>query len=66
MKGEIPGERRSLSKSDASGLILIAKHNDKHNEEELEKADPIFRLDELSEPIGPLTNTEIDRLVYGE
>ena len=28
--------------------------------------DPIFRLDELSEPIGPLTNTEIDRLVYGE
>jgi prevent-host-death family protein len=30
------------------------------------KNDPIFRLDELSEPIGPLTNTEIDRLIYGE
>ena len=30
------------------------------------KDDPIFRLDELAEPIGPLTNTEIDRLVYGE
>jgi len=28
--------------------------------------DPIFRLDQLSEPIGPLTNGEIDRLVYGE
>ena len=28
--------------------------------------DPIFRLDELSEPIGPLSNAEIDRLVYGE
>jgi hypothetical protein len=26
--------------------------------------DPIFRLDELSEPIGPLTNTEIDDAVY--
>lgn len=30
------------------------------------KDDPIFRLDELSEPIGPVTNTEIDRLIYGE
>jgi prevent-host-death family protein len=30
------------------------------------KDDPIFRLDELAEPIGPLTNGEIDRLVYGE
>lgn len=28
--------------------------------------DPIFRLDQLSEPIGPLTNAEIDRLVYDE
>lgn len=27
--------------------------------------DPIFRLDELAEPIGPLTNAEIDALVYG-
>jgi len=28
--------------------------------------DPIFRLDELAEPIGPLTNAEIDNLVYGQ
>ena len=28
--------------------------------------DPIFRLDELAEPIGPLTNGEIDALVYGQ
>jgi hypothetical protein len=30
------------------------------------KDDPIFGLDDLAEPIGPLTNTEIDRSVYGE
>ena len=30
------------------------------------KDDPIFRLDELSEAIGPLSNAEIDRMVYGE
>lgn len=29
-------------------------------------ADPIFRLHELAEPIGPMTNREIDRAVYGE
>ena len=28
--------------------------------------DPIFRLHELAEPIGPMTNREIDRAVYGE
>jgi hypothetical protein len=28
--------------------------------------DPIFRLHELAESIGPLTNAEIDRTVYGE
>ena len=27
--------------------------------------DPIFRLHELAESIGPLTNAEIDRAVYG-
>jgi len=32
----------------------------------LAEDDPIFRLDQLSEPMGPLTNAEIDRLVYGE
>ena len=28
--------------------------------------DPIFRLHELAEPIGPVTNAEIDSLVYGQ
>jgi len=32
---------------------------------ELSPNDPIFRLDEISEPIGPLTNAEIDAAVYG-
>ncbi len=27
--------------------------------------DPIFRLQELAEPIGPLTNADIDRAIYG-
>ena len=27
--------------------------------------DPIFRLHELAEPIGPLTNAEIDGAIYG-
>jgi prevent-host-death family protein len=35
-------------------------------EESLREDDPIFRLDELAEPIGPLTNAEIDALVYGQ
>jgi antitoxin (DNA-binding transcriptional repressor) of toxin-antitoxin stability system len=34
-------------------------------EPEVPAEDPIFRLDELSEPIGPLTNAEIDEAVYG-
>jgi antitoxin (DNA-binding transcriptional repressor) of toxin-antitoxin stability system len=34
-------------------------------EQAVPKDDPIFRLDELAEPIGPLTNAEIDSLVYG-
>jgi len=28
--------------------------------------DPIFRLHELAEPIGPMTNQEIDRAIYGQ
>jgi len=28
--------------------------------------DPIFRLHELAEPIGPLTNAEIDATIYGQ
>ena len=35
-------------------------------EEAVREDDPIFRLDELAEPIGPLTNAEIDALVYGQ
>ena len=27
--------------------------------------DPVFRLQELAEPIGPLTNTQIDESIYG-
>ena len=32
----------------------------------LPEDDPIFRLDELAEPIGPLTNAQIDALVYDQ
>ena len=27
--------------------------------------DPVFRLHELAEPLGPLTNAEIDAAIYG-
>ena len=33
-------------------------------EDALAEDDPIFRLNELAEPMGPLTNVEIDALVY--
>ena len=36
------------------------------DEQGLSEDDPIFRLDELAEPIGPLTNAQIDALVYGQ
>lgn len=35
-------------------------------EQSVKEDDPIFRLDELAEPIGSLTNAEIDALVYGQ
>jgi prevent-host-death family protein len=35
-------------------------------EQALPEDDPIFRLDDFAEPIGPLTNAEIDALVYGQ
>ena len=35
-------------------------------EQALQEDDPIFRLGELAEPIGPLTNAEIDTLVYDQ
>jgi antitoxin (DNA-binding transcriptional repressor) of toxin-antitoxin stability system len=30
------------------------------------KDDHVFRLHELAEPIGPLTNAEIDAAIYGD
>ena len=27
--------------------------------------DPIFRLHDLAEPMGPMTNTEMDEAIYG-
>jgi len=35
-------------------------------EPEIAENDPIFRLHELAEPIGPLTNAQIDAAVYGK
>lgn len=34
-------------------------------EPEIAENDAIFRLHELAEPIGPLTNAEIDAAIYG-
>jgi antitoxin (DNA-binding transcriptional repressor) of toxin-antitoxin stability system len=28
--------------------------------------DPVFRLEELAEPLGPLTNEQIDQAIYGQ
>ena len=36
------------------------------DEQALQEDDPIFRLDELAEPIGPLTNAEIGTLIYDQ
>jgi antitoxin (DNA-binding transcriptional repressor) of toxin-antitoxin stability system len=33
---------------------------------EIPENDPIFRLHELAEPIGPLTNAQIDAAIYGK
>ena len=32
---------------------------------EIAPEDPVFRLHELAEPIGPLTNAEMDAAIYG-
>ena len=32
---------------------------------EIPEDDPIFRLHELAEPIGPLTNPQVDAAIYG-
>ena len=32
---------------------------------EISPSDPVFRLHELAEPLGPLTNGEIDAAIYG-
>jgi prevent-host-death family protein len=33
---------------------------------EISPDDPVFRLHELAEPLGPLTNAEIDAVIYGQ
>jgi len=33
---------------------------------EIPEDDSIFRLHELAEPVGPLTNAQIDAAVYGK
>ena len=33
---------------------------------EISPDDPVFRLHELAEPIGPLTNAEMDAVIYGQ
>ena len=33
---------------------------------ELSPDDPVFRLHELAEPLGPLTNAEMDAAIYGQ
>jgi prevent-host-death family protein len=37
-----------------------------HAELEITEDDPIFRLHELAEPVGPLTNAQIDAAIYGK
>jgi prevent-host-death family protein len=32
---------------------------------EISPDDPVFRLHELAEPLGPLTNAEMDAAIYG-
>ncbi len=33
---------------------------------EISPDDPVFRLHELAEPLGPLTNAEMDAAIYGQ
>lgn len=35
------------------------------DEADVSPDDPVFRLDELAQSIGPLSNAQIDALVYG-
>jgi prevent-host-death family protein len=35
-------------------------------EADLSSDDPVFRLHELAEPLGPLTNAEMDEAIYGQ
>jgi prevent-host-death family protein len=34
-------------------------------ENEVSGDDPLFRLHELAQPVGPLSNREIDEVIYG-
>lgn len=38
-----------------NGIVILAPPDD-----------PVFRLHELAEPIGPLTNAEMDAAIYGQ
>jgi prevent-host-death family protein len=33
---------------------------------EISADDPVFRLHEIAEPLGPLTNAEMDAAIYGQ
>lgn len=33
---------------------------------EISPDDPVFHLDEIAEPLGPLTNAQIDAVIYGQ
>lgn len=33
---------------------------------DISRDDPVFRLHELAEPLGPLTNAEMDAVIYGQ
>jgi hypothetical protein len=52
--------------SPCSGIFQVARIVPLTEEQALAEDDPIFRLNELAEPIGPLTNAEIDALVYDQ
>jgi prevent-host-death family protein len=70
---EMRSEFERVLRAVKAGRSLTLTHRSKplarivplREEQTIAEDDPIFRLDELAEPIGPLTNAEIDALVYG-
>ena len=51
-----PGEHRVVLSIDEAARPIA---------DEVTQDDPIYRLADLAEPMGSLTNGDIDRLVYG-